>query len=175
MFALRNSSLLLLKMDLEIPELDSNGNESPSGFVSAQELKVGKMEGAIDGSPAGLNIDNDIDRFYIRIPGAASLQSASVRLSTENPDSTYNDDATEIELEVDSNDLVSKSLLLVSDDEDDDESNHSIGTDDAKNDRTHKVQLGGSVKIESLIINEQEYDTKISLKVKTRGTIDLRF
>jgi hypothetical protein len=135
---------------------------------SLTELKVGKMEKAL--TPAGvLDIDKDEDCFFVRISGAATLNSASIKLGTvENPDTKYNDDETEIEMEVDGNDLITKSMLLVSDDVDDIYAGNNVGADDDKNDRTHKIQLGGSVKINTVQIDGVDYliDLKTPVKVK---------
>ena len=103
------------------------------------------------GSSGNLTIDNDPDRFYVRIPAAESLGTVSINLATTvNPDPNYNDDPTAITLEPDpdSNGLRTKSLLLVSNDMDDVYFlQGEIEQDDAPNDRTHEVQLEGKVAI----------------------------
>ena len=116
---------------------------------AVNKLKVGKMSetGVLSGTVASptLDIEKDSDRFYVRIPGAASMAPSSIKVATvENPDASYNDDATEIDLQVEGNDLITKSMLLTSDDVDD--AYHVDGiADNAKNDRTHKIQLGGKL------------------------------
>jgi len=92
-----------------------------------------------------------------------------VKIETiENPDPDYNDNATDIELTAQNGDLVSQSLLLVSDDVDDDFAVDGIADDDPK-DRTHKIQLDGKVKISAIKIGtnaEQSMDMKVPVDVK---------
>ena len=155
-------NLLLLKVDI----VDKDKN-------SVSELKIGKMEGALS-STGVLDIDQDEDRFFVRISGAAALKNVSVKLSTvDNPDSSYDDDETEIELEVDGNDLITKSLLLVSDDIDDDYAGNGVGADDAKNDRTHKVQLGGKVQVKSITIDGTEYPINMKTDVPPKKKVNV--
>ena len=55
------------------------------------------------------------------------MGAVSIKVSTvENPEATYNDDETEIDLQVDGDDLITKSMLLVSDDVDDDHQVDSV-------------------------------------------------
>ena len=142
------------------------------------KLKVGKMaETRVlsgSGSSATLDIDKDSDRFYIRIPGAASMGAVSIKVATvENPDvSSYNDDETEIDMQVEGSDLITKSMLLVSDDVDD---NHQVGgvTDDSKNDRTHKIQLGGKFQVKSIKIGGAEHQADIKTTTFLQKTVDI--
>ena len=138
--------------------------------VPVSELKIGKMaESGVLSGTGTLDIDKDSDRFFIRIPGAASLGTSTVKFETvENPDTTYNDNATEIELTAQGGDLISKSLLLVSDDVDDNFPIDGVA-DDAPKDRTHKIQLEGKVKISAIKIGtnaEQAMDMKVPVNVK---------
>ena len=141
------------------------------------KLKVGKMAetGVLSGtgSSATLDIDKDSDRFYVRIPGAASMGAVSIKVATvENPDTAYNDDETEIEMQVEGNDLITKSMLLVSDDTDDDHQVDSIA-DDAKNDRTHKIQLGGKFQVKSIKISGTDHQADIKTLVQVKKTFDI--
>ena len=68
------------------------------------KLKVGKMTdtGELTGAEASatLDIDKDSDRFFVRIKGAENMGAASIKVATvESPDSSYNDDPTEIDLQ----------------------------------------------------------------------------
>lgn len=146
------------------------------------ELKVAKMAetGVLSGSgsSATLDISKDSDRFYIRIPSAASIGTASVTVATvENPDSNYNDAATEIDFQVEGSDLITKSLLLVADDVDDGHQVDNIA-DNAKNDRTFKVQLGGKFKVESVKIgsgaNGLSHQLNLKMPVPVKKTVDVR-
>jgi len=132
---------------------------------TAKSLKVGKMEGAIIPSQKKLDIERDVDRFYVKIYGAETHTSASIKLSTiENPIKSYNDDPNMIDLRLSSKKYMTKSLLLVSNDPDDDHTNNA-GKDDSKNDRSHKIQLTGKVHISSVKIDEQEYPLHIKIPV----------
>ena len=143
------------------------------------KLKVAKMveTGVISGStpPVTLDPEKDSDRFYVRFRGTGSLGTVSIKLATvDNPEHTlYDDDATEIDLHPDGGDAISKSLLLVADDVDDDHPVDSID-DDAKNDRTHKVQLGGNVKIARIIVNGTGYDANFKTPVPAEKTVEVK-
>lgn len=75
----------------------------------------------------------------------------SVSLSTDSDGADYDDDATEIELPeqpTNSGIFISTNMVLVSDDVDDDFTNPTVVADDTKNDRTHKIALGGLAKVQ---------------------------
>jgi hypothetical protein len=143
-------------------------------------LKVGKMSetGVLSGTEesAILDIEKDSDRFFIRVKGGAALGGISVKVSTtDNPDTTYNDNTTQIDLLADGTDAISKSMLLVSDDVDDD---HPVDTiaDDATGDRTHKVQLGGNFKIDEIKIGSrawQTLDSKLTVPAEKTVTVNV--
>jgi hypothetical protein len=140
------------------------------------ELKVAKMtDSEVLSCNGTLNPDKDTDRFYIRITGAACLGATTVKLGTiNNPDASYNDAATELDLTVSGGDLVSKSLLLVSDDTDD---NIAIDSceDNEKNDRTYKIQLTGKLKISAIKIgNNSEQIIDKSVPVNVKKTVKLK-
>jgi hypothetical protein len=140
------------------------------------KLKVGKMAetGVLSGAEgsATLDINKDSDRFYVRIPGAASMGTVSIKVATvENSDASYNDDESEIDMQVEGNDLITKSMLLVSDDVDDDYQVDGV-VDDAKNDRTHKVQLGGKFQVKSIKIGGTEHQADIKTPVPVKKTVN---
>ena len=143
------------------------------------QLKVGKMSeaGVLNGAGASatLDIEKDSDRFFLRVKDGGSIGGISLKISTvENPDATYNDDATQIDLVADEGDAISKSMLLVSDDVDDDHAVEGIN-DDVKNDRTHKVQLGGNFKIEGIKIGSGEWQTMdMKFPVKVEKTVNVK-
>ncbi|NQW99130.1 hypothetical protein HQ447_00625 [bacterium] len=144
------------------------------------KLKVGKMSetGVLSGTgaSASLDIEKDSDRFFVRVQGGGSLGAISVKVSTmDNPDTTYNDNATQIDLVAERSDAISKSMLLVADDVDDDHPVNGVA-DDATGDRTHKVQLGGSFKIEAIKIGMagwQTMDAKTSAPAKKKVKVKL--
>jgi hypothetical protein len=159
-------------IDLE-PEFESNPDGSfletetvsvdllPIEVVDAsknmvQKLKFAKLaeKDVLTGTEAApqLDPDKDPDRFFIRLKNADNIGDVSVKVSTfGNPDNAYNDNATEIILVDDGDDFISQSMLMVSDDVDDGFAAAGIA-DDALNDRTHKAQLDGKLKIDSIKI-----------------------
>lgn len=177
----------LLPVKVEVPKLDANGAEVSGELVAANELRVSKMEQSLTVEKnAGqitkeeLDIDKDIDRFYIRIPGGAALangKEVSVKLKTaENAKAKYNDDETEIKLIIENGDLVSKSLMLTSDDPDDDFAGDiEVGADDQKDDRTHIVQLGGKLVLSKLKIGDDEHDLNLEKSVKKKKKVTVNF
>ena len=139
------------------------------------KLRVGKMSkpGVLSGTVASpaLDIEKDSDRFYIRIPDGKSFGATSIKAATvENPDGSYNDDPTEIDLQVEGNDLITKSMLLVSDDVDDAHPVDGIA-DNARNDRTHKVQLGGKLQIKSIHFAGADHDVDVRTPVPIDKTV----
>ena len=138
------------------------------------KLKVGKMSetgvlGGMGTSPT-LDIDKDLDRFFVRVKNGAALGGISIKVSTtDNPDAAdYNDNATQIDLVADGADAISKSMLLVADDVDDDYPVDGVA-DDATGDRTHKIQLGGNFKIEEIKIGTGAWQ---ALNTQTPVTVE---
>ncbi len=135
---------------------------------SVSELKVAKMSEPGVIANGVLNPDLDSDRFYILIPGGAALGAVSVKVDTyDNPDSSYNDAETVIPLQTDGNDLISKSLLLVSDSHDD--NYRSEGTV-----RTHKIQLGGKFRIASINAGNIESAIAVEAPVLVKKTVNFK-
>ncbi|MEY4246066.1 MAG: hypothetical protein RLZZ245_3651, partial [Verrucomicrobiota bacterium] len=171
----------LLPVEVIIPKLDSGGNQIDGEFVGATELKVAKWEDAFEGTGTNGSVKDDFigwdkDRFYVRIPGGASMGIEAVKVATEDcPDASYNDDATRIELTASGSDSITDSMILVSDDEDDDYAGSGAGADDQDDDRTHKVQLGGNLVIKSLIINGTEHTVNMKIPVPVRKVLPVDF
>ncbi|GEM_PF-6134771 len=141
------------------------------------ELAVAKMEDSL--GPGGvLDIDEDPDRFYVRIPRLGNVQSVSIVLGTLSPDPDYSDGGTVIELEQVGPHWQTKSMLLVSDDVDDllgdDEDAVTYGSDDELNDRTHKIQLGGHVWVTSLTVNGQTFSINLKAPVPVHRILPVR-
>ena len=115
-------------------------------------LKIGKWENAFDAGPTVKDnfIDLDPDRFRIRVIDFSRTGTGhvSVELSTVTSSFFEDDNPTELELTEqpdNSGVFLSTNLLLVVDDVDDDFGNSAVPSDDAANDRTHKIALGGHV------------------------------
>jgi len=141
------------------------------------ELRVAKMValGVLGGNVNDpvLDPEADPDRFYIRLRGGAALtQEVSVTIATLGSDEKYNDDATEIELSIHESDLVSKSLLLVSDETDD---KHRIDDipDNDPNDRSHIIALGGRLRLTDLKIGTNELPMTRDLEVSMRKQVHI--
>ena len=164
----------LTPVEILTPKLDAEGHDT-GAWAPASSLRVAKMEDSLDANDT-LHIDLDPDRFRFLLPGLEWAQTVSIKLATEdNPKAAYNDDETELELErtgggpETSIRWRSKSLLLVSDDEDDllgdGEDGTNYGLDDELNDRTHKVQLGGKVKLAAVKTDGRECPTAVKTPV----------
>ena len=171
----------LLPVEVITPKIDPQGNPVDGEFVNAEKLKVAKWEDSFLGTNNNASVKEDFigwdrDRFYVRIPNGVALGVTSVEIATEdNPDAAYNDDATEIDV-VDSGDgkaVITKAMILVSDDDDDDYAANGAGADDQKNDRTHKVQLGGNLVIKSVTINGKKHEMNLKIPVPARAELDL--
>lgn len=154
--------------------IDAQGKEVAGELVEMNSIKVSKMELALTLNKTGgiiidedLNIDNDLDRFYIRIPnGALDFQGKQVAiyLKTSNPDAEYNDDETRIDLTIDGDNLITPSLILTSNDIDDDFTGDvDIGADDVLNDRTHKIIVGGKLMVSKLLVKSGDSETEYLL------------
>ena len=171
----------ILPVEVIIPKLDSGGNQIDGEFVGATELKVAKWEDAFEGTGTTGSVKDDFigwdrDRFYVRIPGGASMGIEAVKVATEDcQDASYNDDATRIELTASGSDSISDSMILVSDDEDDDYAGSGAGADDQDGDRTHKVQLGGNLVIKSIFINGTEHPVNMKVPVPVRKILPVDF
>jgi hypothetical protein len=155
-----------LNIPLNIEVVDSGGQ-----VVSA--LRIGKMvQAGVLSMPESLQINNDPDRFYVRVPGGGARGKISVKVaSTNNPDAAYNDDATQIDLRTNGADAISDSLLVVADDVDDDYKVDGI-SDDMINDRTHRAQLGGTVKILAMKVGASEWQpVNVSLALPVERTV----
>jgi hypothetical protein len=163
-------------VEIVIPKLDAEGNPTEELAV-ASELKVAKMEQSL--SVGGvLTIDHDPDRFYVRLRGPKHLKNVSIELETrDNPDAEYyNDNPTKITLSYNAakGGWVSPSQMLVSDEVDDKYSANGVGGDDAPNDRSHIVQLGGNVVVSKVTYNNVEHTTEIAAPVKVKKTVKVR-
>jgi hypothetical protein len=141
----------LLKVDIEVPKVDSEGNEISGEFVPTDELKIAKWENSFFGSankPTLKNnfIDSDVDRFKVSFPMKPDLGTIKMKLSVKEGNQTI-DDATEIELNetpAGSGNYESDTMILVFDNVDDDLVIAGV-SDDELNDRTHKATVNSKV------------------------------
>jgi hypothetical protein len=146
-------------------------------------LKIAKWESAFEGTGNGDGavrddfIAWDMDRFYVYIPGGAKAGLTSVELATENnPDpANYDDDPTEVELDVhvDGETSITDSMILVADENDDDFAGSGAGADDVLNDRTHKVQLDGDFVVTGVFVGEQKLEMSVEFSVPARMELAL--
>lgn len=174
-----------------IAVLDANDDET-------YELKVAKWENSFTAAATptllGEWVNPDTDSFYIRVKdvGRKNAGKVTVKVSSKNPDSGYDDDATTITLTETVGaggtgvfECNAKQMMLVSDSVDD--KAHAAGVADnddvnsvnaeANNDRTHKIMLGGTFTIEYVHSNgntiTRDADVKV-IKVVTVIPIILR-
>ena len=152
------------------------------------ELVVADMEESLT-QEGGLVLDGgvatgfagDPDRFYVRIPNLQGNHTVSVKLSTvENPDSSYNDDPTELKLYPADGGYESKSQALVSGAIDAEiETLENITPDNpdpsSRHKRTHNVQLGGKVRITDLVIDGTALPMDLKIPVPVKKTVQLNF
>lgn len=181
--------IVLLPVKIVIPKLDSNGSEIEEEFVDANELKIAKMRGGeiISAGPNSVGgeykINEDKDRFYVRIPGLPEGSEASIMLQTghaQKPE--YRDPQTEIELKYDPEKklFTTKSMILVSDDLDDIHFQDLTGeasdmfVDEFKGDRSHKAFLGGIVRIASINFNGTEHELNLDLPVNAKKQVTVK-
>ncbi len=147
-------------------------------LVSVNELVVATLQDAIHGittlgtGTPRLEIDDEVDRFYIRMPGLTGTHTVSLKVGTvDNPETRYNDIPHEIELVEKDEAFITPSLLLVADEEDDAYSGNGVGTDNNKNDRTLLVQLGGKLQIKSITIDGKESNVDMRIPVPAKKTV----
>ncbi len=177
----------LLPVQIVVPQTDQNGEEIVGQVASATELKISKMEQSLTVEKSGgavskleLDIDKDIDRFRVRILGGAGIAEAkkvSVKVKSEgNSVAKYNDPETEIELKAESGNLVTKWLMLMSDDPDDDYAGLiDIGADDQEGDRTHILQLSGSLTLSKLLLDSDEYELELTRPTRIKKEVTVNF
>lgn len=183
-----------LLLPVEIYGYKRQTPQSSETSADLKELKIANLDTAInvinyDGNIFSFVPDSDIDRFHLRVPGAKNFGAVKLKVGTvNNPDHhrdkpvnppvgwvseyEYDDPVTEIPLELNGVDLVSKSQLLVSDDVDDEYTDANMPADEAPGDRSHRVQLNGNFIVDSYQIGSKPYkDLKWKIPVKVRRTV----
>lgn len=157
----------------------------------AQTLNVAKMEQAIkpdaNGKDGWLDIDADPDRFYIRIKAPKELGKISIFITTTGDNVLPEHKETqpiEEELEYDGlqGEWRTQSQLLISDQQidnryqTDDRQRHKVPPN-AKNDRTHVVELGGKLQVVKMKIGdeaEQQLSAPLTADVPIKREIGIR-
>ena len=174
----------LLPDQVIIPEIDEQGEEIDGEYLVAKSLKVAKWENAFTGNTyaSGAVIDDFIsynpDRFYVKVGNGAQIGISSVDVeTTDHAITAYNNNADEIELRAmeDNAAVISDSIILVSNDHDDDYSASGAGNDDEKNDRTHRTQLGGNLRVSAITINGVKHQINFKLPVPVRKVLEVDF
>ncbi len=187
----------LPSVKISIPQLqeDSAGNESYDldtdgnpKLKPTDRLVIGTLEYSFEtASPNALKadwIEEDPDRFYVRLfsPSHSGHGPIKVRVWTDSEGTDYDDDARStparevVELyEKDSTGVfTSKSMLLTSNDEDDLRQVDGIA-DNAINDRTRKIALGGKLKVELIEFKEAaDYIADAEAVVPIEKTIKIK-
>jgi hypothetical protein len=187
----------LLPVEILIPEVlkDADGyyHETPGKLVNTNQLAIGTLENSFKSTTEPLKddwIEADPDRFYIRIsnPAWAGKGVVKVRVWTQGVESdnaderirnAHNDDdrstpdSEVIDLleAANTGEFKSKSMLLTSNDGDDQHPVDGIA-DNAKNDRTRKIELDGKLKVELLEGKQAAtYQADIEAQVPTEKTV----
>jgi len=184
--------LNLLPVEILIPEFTrgSNRSWSPTGkLLPTNKLAIGALENSFDPvntRPLKANwIEADPDRFYIRVsdPRQSGKGPFRVRVWTttagsvgydDDDRSTANSEVVELIEAGNSGVFISKSMLLTSNDGDD---QHPVDTvaDNAKNDRTRRIGLGGKLKIELLEHKPAAtYNADIEAEVPIEKTVKIK-
>ncbi len=169
---LKPYAVLLLPIEILVPRLKKNqdgsesfdydANGSPK-LKSASRLAIGTLENSFETSqqrPLKADwIEQDPDHFYVRVtdPAHSGTGPMKVRVWTDSEGSDYDDDdrsstdsnVVDLYEEGTTGVFKSKALLLVSNDGDDQEI-VDYAADNAPNDRTWKIAVGGALKVEFL-------------------------
>lgn len=167
-----NYQILLLPVEIQVR------NPSQGTWVTVQELKVAKWEEAWFNNQFKADfIDTfqgeEVDRFRVRI-NTQVLPEEYRKIyvsSTGQTNAAYNDDPTEITLELDENlygpsdGFVSKPMILVADAFD-----NKFNSDNAPEDQTHIAALGSDVEFR---IKEPNGDVIGKLPVREEKQVDV--
>jgi hypothetical protein len=190
----------LLPVEILIPEFKkgSDGYWSPTNkLIATNKLAIGTLEDSFElGNAKPLKadwIEADPDRFYIRTvnPAWAGKGTIKARVWTSCRTNIYDDDdrstpdSEVVDLTEEGNTGVfkSKSMLLTSNDGDDQtktphttpQGNVVDVLDNAKNDRTRKIRLGGKLRVEILEGKPAAtYNADIEAEVAIEKTVKIK-
>lgn len=150
-----------------------------------KELKIAKLYPnvlsgtGLPGSSVSVNLDNDEDRFYVRVKGIAAQGPIQIKVETIfNASIAFDDDPTEHTLLTTGDDVISKSMVLVADDVDDHHEAFVFNgkPDNSPDDQTHKIQLGGHFKVSSIKIGTSDWQAmNYDLPTKVKKTVKVQF
>lgn len=172
----------LVPVEIVVPDANAIG-----GLSRTRELKVSKMQDSLTAirnmgefTKKHLKAEHDADRFYIRFPDGAILSKLgglAANISTrECPNPTYNDPSTEMDLALVGTDLISPAMILVSDETDDTFAEDFVNcADEVRNDPTHRVQLGGKVRLGSVKAGGIWHTINQDIPVKRKRTVTVDF
>jgi len=151
---------------LDFPSIDATPGLRLIYSHLEKKFAVAKMESSLSASGA-LDPDRDLDHFRLRIKNLPDNTIASLKLRTQKSDGSTLDPATKISLTrtVGQQDFLTRSLLLVSDTNDDEESQATVGTDEADNDRTHLAELGSKIIVDSFDLTFPNSTATLTLPV----------
>jgi hypothetical protein len=177
------------------PTSSAPGQPMLEGAVkAATELKIAKIEGTVDQNnavtkaalPANgqLDINNDPDRFRIRIKGVGqAIGYPKIWIATEGASiASHNDPETRITMKkhpLDASEYTTDWQLLVSDPVIDDK--YAVGgvADEAWDDPTHVAELGSTVVIKRIALDfgttpSQEIEVNLKVPVKVKRTVKVK-
>jgi hypothetical protein len=192
-FSVTDPGKTIPRVEILIPEFvrsSSDGYWRPTNkLISTNKLAVGTLENSFEqGNARPLLadwIEADPDRFYVRIsdPSRSGMGPFRVRVWTttagivgydDDDRSTADSEVVELIEAGNSGVFTSKSMLLTSNDGDD---QHVVDTvvDNAKNDRTRKIGIGGKLKIELLEHKPAAtYNADIEAEVPVEKTVKIK-
>ena len=176
-------SIRLLPVEIVQPKVNEDGTAGELGRVDSVRFSrwFNAYPAAAPFTQKPNWVDNDADRFVIRVPTAfaADKVTTKIKLKTKAPQgltngTTYEDNATEVTLTKDASGqwFESKPMVLVTNQEDADEAKNGIGgANNALDDRTHIGWMDGKIEIELTDANNQKIEFPIS---KKKGTVKVQ-
>ena len=124
------------------------------------------------------SVDNGDNTLWtiVKVFNAGEFANATVTMATvDNPDEAYNNPEVGIMLNEDDGHLISESMMLVADEVDDEYPglNDEVGANNEDDDRSHLIQLEGSVLVSELAIADQSAELELRAQVEVEDTVHL--
>jgi len=181
-FAARHSNTPVLLLPVELLVKDPS---NPSVKKTTDKLQIATLESAFGGSDyhALANfMEADLQSFYFRMknPAKTGAGKMKIRISTDSEGTEYDDPAHEVELietPANSGDFISPAQILVSNEIDDVKEFTFDGTvigDEALNDRTHRIALGGKLIVEVDPLGGTNYQRMEMATVPVEKTVKVK-